>query len=183
MACLDFTQQPTGYRHGIPAYMTEAELDALATLAAKVDGRRILEVGSCYGASTATLALAAPHSTVYAVDLFLWSPIIEMPASAGRLADNLAAAGATNVCIIEGDSRAVAQTWTEPLGLLFVDGGHEYEECLADLQAFAPFAGLVAVHDYGCPFTPGVAQAVDEYCAAHDGRVALIVETLAVLAH
>lgn len=181
MADLSFKQEPIGQAHGIPVYMMPAEIEELDSLATLVDGEPILEVGSCYGGSTATLALAAPQSTVYAVDAFLWSPIPGLQASATTLADNLAAAGAENVCIIEGDSTAVARTWTAPLGLLFIDGGHEYDECLADLQALAHRAVIVAVHDYGMQFTPGVAEAVDTFCAEYGWTVAYVAGTLAVL--
>lgn len=178
---LDFNQDARFTVHGIPSYVQPDELAELARLAADADGERILEIGSCYGASTATLALAAPRSTIYAIDAFLWSPIPEMPASASRLAGNLSAAGATNVCIIEGDSQAVVRSWMLPLALVFVDGGHDLDECLADLEGFAPFTDVMAVHDYGMQFTPGVAEAVDSFCDAYGWRIDKIVATLAVL--
>lgn len=181
MADLSFHQQPLCEYHGIPAYMTHAELEALATLAAAANGETILEIGSCYGASTAALAMGAPDSLVYALDAFLWSPIPEAPAGGQRLAANLSGLGIANVHVIEGDSRVVGATWKEPLGLLFVDGGHDYDECLADLEAFAPHAACVCVHDYLSPYTPGVTEAVGRYCAEHGRSPVVLADTLAVL--
>jgi predicted O-methyltransferase YrrM len=49
-----------------------------------------------------------------------------------------------------GRSAAVARLWTAPLGLLFIDGGHSFEEAATDYEAWTPKlapGGILAVHD------------------------------------
>ena len=49
------------------------------------------------------------------------------------------------------------------------------------IDAFLSFTDVMAVHDYGMQFTPGVAEAVDSFCDAYGWRIDKIVATLAVL--
>jgi hypothetical protein len=68
------------------------------------------------------------------------------------------------VTALRGDSRAVAEMWRNPVGLLFIDASHEYEDVRADYLAWGPHVvpgGMIAFHDYGTE-RPGVVQAVDE---------------------
>jgi predicted O-methyltransferase YrrM len=54
------------------------------------------------------------------------------------------------VVAIVGRSRTVAAAWTTPLALLFIDGGHAVEHCIADYDGWArhvAVAGLLAAHD------------------------------------
>jgi predicted O-methyltransferase YrrM len=54
------------------------------------------------------------------------------------------------VVAIVGRSRTVAAAWTTPLALLFIDGGHAVEHCIADYAGWARHVavdGLLAVHD------------------------------------
>lgn len=49
-----------------------------------------------------------------------------------------------------GYSSKIAETWTGPIHLLFIDGSHEYEDVLADFNHFYPYVvpgGIVALHD------------------------------------
>ena len=55
--------------------------------------------------------------------------------------------------------------WNLPIGLLFVDGLHDYLSVSRDFDHFAPWVvpgGLVAFHDYGKRDFPGVTTFVDE---------------------
>jgi hypothetical protein len=70
-----------------------------------------------------------------------------------------------NVALIQGDSRVIGQTWNKSLGLLVIDGGHDYHTCSSDLECFAPWVqdgGEVWVHDYGMGW-PEVVIAVDKF--------------------
>jgi predicted O-methyltransferase YrrM len=54
------------------------------------------------------------------------------------------------VTAIVGRSATVARWWCTPLALLFIDGGHAAEHCIADYAGWARFVqpdGLLAVHD------------------------------------
>ena len=47
-------------------------------------------------------------------------------------------------------SAELAATWAEPLGLVFIDGGHSSEAAVADLAGWTPHlvdGGLLAIHD------------------------------------
>lgn len=67
-----------------------------------------------------------------------------------------------------GDTVEVASRWVADgnptIDVLFVDAGHTYEECLADIKAWAPHVakgGVICGHDYNSAF-PGVKRAVHE---------------------
>jgi hypothetical protein len=48
------------------------------------------------------------------------------------------------------DSNIVAKYWNIPLSLLFIDGGHEVEQSINDVNNYAPFVvegGVLAIHD------------------------------------
>jgi predicted O-methyltransferase YrrM len=54
------------------------------------------------------------------------------------------------VTAIVGRSAEVASWWRTPLALLFIDGGHAAEHCIADYAGWSPFVqpdGLLAIHD------------------------------------
>ena len=64
-------------------------------------------------------------------------------------------------------SRAVpaARDWEGPVGLLFVDASHLYEDVRADFEAWKPhvaLGGVVAFDDYHTKRNPGVTRHVDE---------------------
>lgn len=63
----------------------------------------------------------------------------------------IAEAGLEDAVIgIIGDSPTVADLWTTPLGLVFIDGAHSEELAMADYEAWAPKVvrrGVLAIHD------------------------------------
>jgi hypothetical protein len=65
-------------------------------------------------------------------------------------------------------SLTAAAIWVQPIGLLFIDAIHEYDDVKSDYlhwQRFIPVGGWIAFHDYTTePDHPyrGVARAVDE---------------------
>ena len=61
------------------------------------------------------------------------------------------------------EGAAGAQSHPGGVELLFVDSTHERDATLAELRAWEPClapGGVVALHDYGHPDFPGVAEAV-----------------------
>jgi predicted O-methyltransferase YrrM len=54
------------------------------------------------------------------------------------------------VIAVVGDSPTVAEHWTTPLGLLFIDGGHGPEPAHRDYESWVPHVivgGTLAIHD------------------------------------
>jgi len=54
------------------------------------------------------------------------------------------------VVAIVGRSTTVAQLWSTPLAMLFIDGGHAVEHCINDYVHWSPFVqpgGVLAIHD------------------------------------
>lgn len=133
----------------------------------------VVEIGSYLGRSTVVLASAVhdlrPGGQVVAID-----PHQGLVGAAGNLDQlggptyeqfwaNMVAAGVQDVV------RAVCQrstevSWDQPVGLLLIDGLHDYSSVCADFGHFDPWVqpgGFVAFHDYSCHW-PGVVQFVDE---------------------
>ena len=54
------------------------------------------------------------------------------------------------VVAVVGPSRPIADTWSTPLAMLFIDGGHGVEHCINDYEGWARHVmpgGVLAVHD------------------------------------
>lgn len=55
---------------------------------------------------------------------------------------------------IKGDSKKIGAIWPTfagPVDMVFIDGGHSYDECAGDILAWLPhikLGGIMAVHDY-----------------------------------
>lgn len=149
--------------------VTAAEGALLAELAAGVEAPlAIVEIGSYTGKSTCFLLEANQSAPVVAVDL--WDLHLPGERKKGRrnkhkyeIKFNSAAAlalfrertnGAPNLTWIRGESAQVAKAWSEPIGLLFIDGGHDFASVKADFLGWAGNVvpgGWVAFHDA----TPG----------------------------
>lgn len=66
---------------------------------------------------------------------------------------------------IKSASQEIAKVWTQKIGLLFIDGNHQYESCLADYNEFAKnivSGGYLALHDYTNKYGYEVKKVVDE---------------------
>ena len=143
----------------IQGWMSRAELEWLSRAA--YESGSVIEVGSWKGRSTLAIALST-DGPVHVVDTWDGSP--ELPAMQAEAADNKVFqefrknAGAL-VTMHRGDS--VAQAAGLPtVGMVFLDGGHTYEQKKADLLAYMPKATkLICGHDFP---DPHVRQAVVE---------------------
>lgn len=60
-------------------------------------------------------------------------------------------AGLEDIVIpVAASARVFARVWAQPLGMVFIDGGHTLEAALADYRAYAPKVapgGILAIHD------------------------------------
>jgi predicted O-methyltransferase YrrM len=132
----------------VPGWLTDEEGEALYHLARSCTGRgAIVEIGSWKGKSTVCLGLGSREGAsvpIYAVD----------PHADHRFGDfktNVERAGITElVRPIASLSQAAADSFEEPIELLFVDGSHEYDLVLEDFEKWVPKVvdgGWVAFHD------------------------------------
>lgn len=167
----------------VPSWTSVEERETLARLAEQApEGCHIVEIGALYGGMTAVMGIANPTARITVIDDFSWSPIPERPAGKAELLRNVTALGVTNVTVLDADSREIGRTWNQPIELLWIDGGHSYEFVHADLVNFAPWAQVVALHDYDNPFWPSIRQAVEDYLRDNPGwEIREVVEMVVVL--
>ena len=146
--------------------------EGLALFEAGLAGARVgplLEIGSYCGKSTIYLGAAAREEGVelYSIDHHRGSEEHQpgeeyfdprlFDESKGRVdtwpifQKTIADAGLNDVVEgIVGDSAEIAKTWDEPLGLVFVDGGHSAAAAHADYEGWSPHilpGGLLVIHD------------------------------------
>jgi predicted O-methyltransferase YrrM len=137
----------------IKGWLTEGQARMLYEAAARVSTGAIVEIGSHHGRSTVILASAKqPDATVVAIDPY------DTPRWGGGQSAveifwaNLSRNGVQeDVTLIQGYGSQAGETWEgAQVGALFVDGAHDYESVLADLEAWAPHLAAdatVLMHD------------------------------------
>jgi len=149
---------------GINGWMTDRELELLRHLA--TTSKSIVEVGSWKGRSTKEL-LEACEGTVYAVDHFRGSTgdtteyIADITDVHEEFMSNVG--HYKNLSVLTGDSLEIANSFNgTKVEMVFIDAGHTYDECKADIEAWMPkCTKIISGHDYGDDW-PGVKKAVDE---------------------
>ena len=163
-----------GLMNCIAGYFEDAEGAALYRAA--VDGLvvapALAEIGSFQGRSTVVLGSACRDlecGKVYAVDPHegrLYREGKPTEPSLRFFLENVRRAGLSD-WIFPVVRRSREAKLKEPVGLVFVDGLHDYESVREDigiaLSWLAP-GGTLAFHDY-CRADPGVMWAVDEFLA------------------
>lgn len=181
----------------IEGWLDEDEADLLiaAVRLACPDGAplgAIVEVGSYCGRSTVVLAHAArafgPGARITAIDPHLGvvgaadQGVKRVAPSRDRFLRNIASAGVADlVDLVQQHSTDVS--WSSPIGLLFIDGLHDYLSVSRDLAHFAPWiarGGYVAFHDYA-DYYPGVRALVDEVVASGEYEVVRLVRSMMLL--
>ena len=153
----------------MPADEGDALWDAAVAAGAAIPGAPMLEVGSYCGRSTIWLGDAAERSGVvlFAVDHHRGSEenqagwdhhdteVVDdrigkmdtLPFFRAAIHD---AALEDSVIAVVGKSPLVADAWTTPLSLLFIDGGHGDEPAHLDYEGWTPHVavgGTLAIHD------------------------------------
>ena len=127
-------------------------VDASAWAEKRTQPAVIVHIGVGRGASLHCSRHGAPSAQLYGVDV---------------IGDKDLAAFC-EMTVIVGPSQVAWQEFDQEIDLLFVDGDHSFYAVLGDILAWCPLVragGVVIFHDYGngarCPWTAGVAQAVD----------------------
>jgi predicted O-methyltransferase YrrM len=160
-------------------FMPEPEgmaLSRAAQHAASAGPEPLLEVGSYCGKSTlylaagvlaAALISARPPNVLYSLDHHRGSEELQagwehhdptlVDGDTGLIETlphwraNIRSAGVEDLVVgLIGDSPRIAASWTTPLGLLFIDGGHGAGPAWADYNGWAPRVvrgGLLCIHD------------------------------------
>lgn len=128
-------------------------IEILAELAHKCQGKTVLEIGTAYGRSAFTWALAT-QGKVITYDIQDVQDIVMAFAKKFGIDNNVEAR--------RGNSKEL--DWTQPVDIVWLDGGHDYETVKHELKTLAPHATkLICGHDYSHSAFPGVKQAVDEW--------------------
>jgi len=150
------------YKSNIPGWMKSRELVWLYLVAQEMDS--IVEIGSWMGRSTDAL-LSGCRGTVWAVDHFKGNKEHSEEQKTGILEAFLENVGHfKNLKILKMSSlEAVKRFKDKSIDMVFIDGGHEYEEVMADIKAWLPKTKkLICGHDYDDDRDKGVKRAVDE---------------------
>lgn len=186
-------------------YLSHGEIDLLDDLARSLPASpRVVNIGAGAGTSGLTFLGSRPDLFLFTIDVTLKINVY------GGLENEmgiLKAAGLldyTRYLPINQDSVVEGRRWTRgKVDLVFVDGGHELEECRGDIDAWWPhlkLGGVMAIHDYrkreafaarfpDTPITdellatlikpyPGVDRATETLVASGRGTDVTIVDTL-----
>jgi predicted O-methyltransferase YrrM len=137
----------------IPGYLHPVEGRFLRWLGGRVPPNGLaLEVGSFKGKSSSFLASGLkPSARLVCVDTWRNSAMpYDAPSdSMSDFLKNTARFG-NLIETHRGESARVAEQWSRPLDVLFIDGDHSYEGCSTDMKAWIPLVragGWVAFHD------------------------------------
>ena len=145
--------------HKLPGWCADGEARRLYDLASAVPGP-IIEVGTWCGRSSCYLA-AQGVERVFCVDPYdgphwhsSWQhhPGGQHPLDLANSAWRELGLAELVTSIVDTSPEAVNDPrLPAEAGLVYIDGGHEYDEVMADLRAWAPkviCGGYVALHDY-----------------------------------
>lgn len=151
---------------------TDREKMLLWSLSKQTQEGAIVEIGSFEGYSTILLAKAArSYSTVYAIDPHVGKLILsdeeESPHRGNtwqRFSRNVNQAGVTEkIQALKVKTEQAVLGWQKPVGLLFIDGSHRYEDVKKDLLFWRSHllpGSKVVFHDI---WVVGVRKVIDEH--------------------
>jgi len=141
------------------ALISEVEGFVLERHAANVlPPAEIVEVGSWAGTSAERLCAGSKRGAgAHVTCIDTWADWVDPPedqwpaTGADALRVFLERVDPAVVMPLRAPSLVVAPMWLREIGLLFIDAGHTYEQCLADYEAWSRFVlpgGVLAIHDY-----------------------------------
>ncbi|HEC65904.1 MAG TPA: hypothetical protein ENI23_11470, partial [bacterium] len=125
----------------------------------------IVDFGTGWGKTAASLALICPQGHVFTFDP--GKPYINHITSAEdyekEVKKYISDAGAKNVTFTRESS--LEKEWKQKIDVLSIDSAHSYEVTKGELEKWLPFVkvgGYVFLHDWEHPRCPGIKQAWDE---------------------
>lgn len=145
----------------LQGHLTAAEGERLAQLARDVPlERAIVEIGSYKGKSACYLGVGSRSghgAPVFAIDL--WELNDEEKYASPDVFQTwqrqIASFGLADlVTPLRIDASLLGRMWNRPIGLLFIDGDHDYESVARDFQLWSPHlapGAVLAFHDYAHP--------------------------------
>lgn len=134
-------------------YLSHSEIDLLTELTQKLPPKPlIINIGAGVGTSALTFLSARPDSMVLTSEInYPAHPYGGVENEIGIL-HRAGFMGLGRYDYIVGDSVVTGRNYKGPkVDLLFIDGNHDYEGCLGDIQVWWPHlkvGGYVAIHDY-----------------------------------
>ncbi|HEC65899.1 MAG TPA: class I SAM-dependent methyltransferase [bacterium] len=149
---------------GLGGWIDVSEGEILKEEIEKLESGQIYtEIGVAYGKSLATMCYYAKEGVnIYGIDRLNW----------GQRDENIQKLGIEpRHKFIEGDSQQEALAWMESIDLLFIDADHLYDGVKKDLLSWVPHVksgGVIMMHDYDSPTSPGVVQAVSNFIYPHN---------------
>lgn len=138
-------------------FLTSNERELLKTLASRISKLgTILNIGVEYGASLVCLNAGNPMALLIGVDV-----------------DNSKCEARDLAKLITANSHDLILEWHRPANLIFIDGGHSYDDVINDIRfaEYSPVGSLLAFHDCagqdGTPHSSceGVDRAVSDWKA------------------
>jgi predicted O-methyltransferase YrrM len=152
----------------VEGWLTPAEGELLFNLAATCpSGGTIVEIGSWKGKSTTWLGMGAGTDSgirIYSIDPhepYLTDPDADSLNDFRANMDRLGLAGIVTAVVRR--SAAAAQSFTQPIDVLFIDGDHEEAAVAEDLAVWLPkvkAGGFAALHDVRNREWPGVSRSL-----------------------
>lgn len=162
-------------------YITRTEIDFLKELARSfVHAPVVINIGAGAGTSGLAFYESRKDITIYTVDIIDTGSPWGLDIERNEFASSSIPKEKWPIQIHK-DSALAGNDWQENnIDMVFVDGGHSYECCKADIIAWFPkikSGGIIAFHDYkegpspilGDFYAPGVKQAIDENILTKDG--------------
>lgn len=193
-------------------YLSHREIDRLNDLAVRLPANpTVINIGAGGGTSGMTFFMSRPDLYLVTIDLEADDNPYGGLFNEQLMFKNAGITDDTRYMAVQGDSKYVGKVWSNywdkgPVDLVFIDGGHSYQECMGDITIWGPHlkvGGYMAIHDYkkiGAylklhpesvlsedligkvikPY-PGVDGAVDDWCTPEHGYTDLgVTDTLAV---
>jgi predicted O-methyltransferase YrrM len=140
----------------LPSLMSMKERELLFKSSNKVEGNAI-EIGSWMGASTIIIASGLRNGKIYAVDPHKGTTAHDANSVKDTFqifTDNIKKFSVSDKVIpIRKTSEEAFESWNgEKLGMVFVDGNHEYMHAKYDIENWMKFLkndGILIIHDFG----------------------------------
>jgi MMP 1-O-methyltransferase len=155
----------------VEGFISDEQGRILQDYACKMVPGIAVEIGSYRGKSASYIASAMPKgSHLYCVDPWQDSESVRekqyrTERNFSLFVENINACGlAEKITPVRDFSYNAAKEWGKPISFLYIDGGHDYDEVVRDIEGFVPHVipgGVVLFDDYSPAFA-GVQKAFDE---------------------